>query len=82
MDIPDVDAKLKASRVNHVVATYERISTGRHEVVHHRYGADSLDSHPGGARTLTLPGRIGPVTRESAWKKSASESSLDGRAFR
>jgi hypothetical protein len=28
--------------------------------------ADSLDSHLGGARTLTLPGRIGPVTRESA----------------
>jgi hypothetical protein len=28
--------------------------------------AGSLDSHLGGARTLTLPGRIGPATRESA----------------
>ena len=28
--------------------------------------ADSLDSHLGGARTLILPGRIGPATRESA----------------
>ena len=43
--------------------------------------AGSLDSHLGGARTLTLPGRIGPATRESAWKKSASESSHDGPAF-
>jgi hypothetical protein len=25
-----------------------------------------LDSHLGGARTLILPGRIGPATRESA----------------
>jgi len=41
-----------------------------------------LDSHLGGARTLTLPGRIGPATRESAWKKSASESSHGGPAFR
>jgi Competence protein CoiA-like family len=32
-------AKLKASRVIHVVATYERISTGRYEVVHRRHGA-------------------------------------------
>ena len=44
--------------------------------------AGSLDSHLGGTRTLTLPGRIGPATRESAWKKSASESSHDGPAFR
>ena len=43
--------------------------------------AGSLDSHLGGARTLILPGRIGPATRESAWKKSASESSHDGPAF-
>jgi hypothetical protein len=28
--------------------------------------ADSLDSHLGGARTLILPGRTGPATRESA----------------
>jgi len=28
--------------------------------------ADGLDSHLGGARTLILPGRIGPATRESA----------------
>ena len=28
--------------------------------------AGSLDSHLGGARTLILPGRIGPATRESA----------------
>jgi hypothetical protein len=27
---------------------------------------DSLDSHLGGACTLSLPGRIGPATRESA----------------
>jgi RNA-directed DNA polymerase len=26
----------------------------------------SLDSHLGGARTLILPGRMGPATRESA----------------
>jgi hypothetical protein len=45
-------------------------------------GAGNLDSHLGGARTLILPGRIGPATRESAWKKSASGSSHDGRAFR
>jgi competence protein CoiA-like protein len=32
-------AKLKASPVIHVVATYERTSTGRHEIVHRRYGA-------------------------------------------
>ncbi len=32
-------AKLKASPVIHVVATYERISTGRYETVHRRYGA-------------------------------------------
>src|ERR1039458_7120304 len=36
--------------------------------------AGSLDSHLGGARTLILPGRIGPAMREAAWKKSASES--------
>jgi hypothetical protein len=41
-----------------------------------------LDSHLGGTCTLTLPGRIGPATRESAWKKSASGSLPDGRAFR
>jgi hypothetical protein len=40
-----------------------------------RLAADSLDSHPVGARTLTLSGRIGLVTMESAWKKSASDSS-------
>jgi len=34
-------AGLKASPVIHVVATYERTSTGRHEVVHRRYGAAS-----------------------------------------
>ena len=28
--------------------------------------AGRLDSHLGGARTLILPGRIGPATRESA----------------
>jgi Nucleotidyltransferase domain len=28
--------------------------------------ADNLDSHPGGARTLTSSGRTGPATRESA----------------
>jgi hypothetical protein len=28
--------------------------------------ADSLDSHLGGARTLILPDRTGPATRESA----------------
>jgi hypothetical protein len=28
--------------------------------------AGGLDSHLGGARTLILPGRIGPATRESA----------------
>ena len=28
--------------------------------------AGSLDSHLGGARTLILPGRTGPATRESA----------------
>jgi len=28
--------------------------------------AGSLDSHLGGARTLILPGRIGPAARESA----------------
>jgi len=38
-------AKLKASAVIHVVATYERTSTGRHEVVHRRYGAAA--SEPG-----------------------------------
>lgn len=32
-------AKLKTSPVIHVVATYERTGTGRHEVVHRRYGA-------------------------------------------
>lgn len=32
-------AKLKASPVIHVVATYERTSTGRHETVHRRYGS-------------------------------------------
>jgi Competence protein CoiA-like family len=32
-------AKLKASPVIHVVATYERTGTGRHEIVHRRYGA-------------------------------------------
>src|SRR5262249_30617566 len=42
--------------------------------------AGGLDSHLGGARTLTLPGRIGPATRESSLKKSASESSHDGPA--
>ena len=47
-----------------------------------KLAAGSLDSHLGGARTLILPGRIGPATRESAWKKSASESSPDGPAFR
>lgn len=31
-------AKLKASPVIHVVATYERIRTGRYETVHRRYG--------------------------------------------
>ena len=40
-------AKLKASPVIHVVAIYERTSTGRHEVVHRRYGADV--SEPGEA---------------------------------
>lgn len=40
-------AKLKANRVIHVVATYERISTGRYEIVHRRYGADV--SEPGEA---------------------------------
>jgi hypothetical protein len=40
-------AKLKASRIIHVVATYERTSTGRHEVVQRRYGADV--SEPGQA---------------------------------
>jgi pimeloyl-ACP methyl ester carboxylesterase len=44
--------------------------------------AGRLDSHLGGARTLILPGRIGPATRESAWQKSASGSSHDGPAFR
>jgi hypothetical protein len=34
-----IGAKLKASPVIHVVATYERTSTGRHEVIHRRYGA-------------------------------------------
>lgn len=38
-------AKLKASEVVHVVATYERISTGRYETVHRRYGVDV--SEPG-----------------------------------
>lgn len=38
-------AKLKAGPVIHVVATYERTSTGRHEVVHRRYGA--AGSEPG-----------------------------------
>jgi len=42
--------------------------------------AGRLDSHLGGARTLILPGRNGPAARESAWKKSASESSLGGPA--
>jgi hypothetical protein len=32
-------ARLKASAVIHVVATYERTRTGRPEVVHRRYGA-------------------------------------------
>ncbi len=32
-------AKLKASSVIHVVATYERTSTGRYKTVHRRYGA-------------------------------------------
>ena len=32
-------AKLKASPVIHVVATYERTGTGRHGIVHRRYGA-------------------------------------------
>jgi hypothetical protein len=32
-------AKLQTSPVIHMVATYERTSTGRYEVVHHRYGA-------------------------------------------
>jgi len=40
-------AKLKASPVSHVVATYERISTGRYETVHRRYGAGI--SEPGKA---------------------------------
>jgi hypothetical protein len=40
-------AKLKASRVIHVVATYERTSTGRYEVVQRRYGAGI--SEPGQA---------------------------------
>jgi hypothetical protein len=40
-------AKLKVSRVIHVVATYERTSTGRHEVVQRRYGAGV--SEPGQA---------------------------------
>jgi hypothetical protein len=31
-----------------------------------RLAAGRLDSHLGGARTLILPGRIGPATRESA----------------
>jgi Helix-turn-helix domain of transposase family ISL3 len=44
--------------------------------------AGGLDSHLGGARTLILPGRIGPAARESAWKKSASESSHEGPACR
>jgi hypothetical protein len=34
-------ARLKASPVIHVIATYERTSTGRHEVVNRRYGAES-----------------------------------------
>ena len=38
-------ARLKASPVIHVIATYERTSTGRHEVVHRRYGAAA--SEPG-----------------------------------
>jgi hypothetical protein len=44
--------------------------------------ADSLDSHLGGGRTLILPGRIRPATRESAWQKSASGSSHGGPACR
>ena len=40
-------AKLKASPVIHVVATYERTGTGRHEIVHRRYGAGV--SEPGKA---------------------------------
>jgi hypothetical protein len=44
--------------------------------------ADRLDSHLGGACTLISPGRTGPATRESAWKKLASASSHGGPAFR
>ena len=44
-------------------------------------GGGSLDSHLGGTHTLILPGRIGPATREPAWKRSASASSHDGPAF-
>jgi hypothetical protein len=29
---------MNASQIIHVVATYERTSTGRHEIVHRRYG--------------------------------------------
>jgi hypothetical protein len=46
-----------------------------------RLAADSLDSHLGGARTLISPGRVGPATRELAWKRSASASSHGGPAF-
>ena len=35
----------------------------------------------GGARTLILPGRTGPATRESAWKRSVPESSRGGPAL-
>ena len=42
--------------------------------------ADSFDSHLGGDRTLILPGRTGPATREEAWQRSASESSHGGPA--
>src|SRR5689334_9670380 len=38
----------------------DRLGSGR------GLAAGSLDSHLGGARTLILPGRIGPATRESA----------------
>ena len=40
-------AKLKASPVIHVVAIYERTSTGRYEIVHRRYGVGV--SEPGKA---------------------------------